>query len=99
LLDIDLLGLEIVGDTSKGIKGSEVTSAHILHVCDVVVDNFKEPASLFGNVLNDVLEGLFVEGLGNAARVDGAHRVVGASGSVTFDSDLHGKTTVEDDRH
>src|SRR5689334_8856690 len=56
LLNVNLLCLEVVGDTSEGVKSAEVTSTDVLHVCNVVVDNLQEPSSLFSDVLNNVLK-------------------------------------------
>ena len=97
LLDINLLRLEVVGDIGERVESAEVTGTDILHVVHVQVDNLKQPAGGFCNILADVLQGLLVECLADARRVDGAHGVIGAAGLVTFDSDLHGKTTVEHD--
>ncbi|GKT61902.1 LOW QUALITY PROTEIN: unnamed protein product [Colletotrichum tofieldiae] len=99
LLNVDLLLLEEVGDAREGVKSPKITGGNVLHVCDVVVDNLKEPASLLGDAVNNELQSLLIEGLGDSAGVDGAHGVVGASGRVTLDSDLHRQTTVEDNRH
>lgn len=63
LLDVDLLGLQVVGNASQGVQSPEVTSADVLHVGNVVVDNFQEPRSLFGNVLDNILKSLLIEGL------------------------------------
>jgi len=68
-----------------------------LHVCDVIVDDLEKPVRLFGDVAADILQGFFVEGLGDTAWVDGAHGVVGATLFVTLDRDLHGQTAIEDD--
>lgn len=76
-----------------------ITSSNVLHVSNVVVDDLQKPASLLGNVLHDVLQGLLVEGLRDTARVDSAHGVVRATLLVTLDGNLHGQTTVEDDGH
>ena len=40
LLNVNLLSLEEVGNTSEGIEGTKITSTHVLHVADVVIDNF-----------------------------------------------------------
>lgn len=95
LLDVDLLGLEVVEDVGEAVEGAEVTSADVLRVLDVQVDNLEEPGGGLGDVLNNVLQGLLGEGLADTRRVDGAHRVVGAALLVTLDGDLHGQTTVE----
>ncbi|KAH0356650.1 hypothetical protein KCU81_g814, partial [Aureobasidium melanogenum] len=42
-LDVDLLYLEVIEDIGKAVKRTEVTSSNVLHVGDVVVDNFQEP--------------------------------------------------------
>ncbi|TFA99144.1 hypothetical protein CCMA1212_009009 [Trichoderma ghanense] len=99
LLHVNLLQLEEVGHSAKRVQGAQVTSTYVLHVGDVVVDNFQQPASLLRNVVDDELKSLLVERLGDAAGVDGAHGVVGAAGGITLDGNLHRQTTVEDDRH
>ena len=95
LLDVDLLGLEVVEDVGEAVEGPEVTSADVLRVLDVQVDNLEKPGGGLGDVLNNVLQGLFGEGLADTRGVDSAHGVVGAALLVTLHSDLHGQTTVE----
>lgn len=97
LLDVDLLGLEVVEDVSEAVEGAQVAGAHVLRVLDVEVDDLEQPGGRLGDVLDDVLQGLLGEGLADARRVDGAHGVVGAAGLVALDGDLHGQTAVEDD--
>ncbi|KAI6759681.1 hypothetical protein HG530_010361 [Fusarium avenaceum] len=99
LFDINLLDLDEVGHTSKSVERTEVTSTHVLHVGNVVVDNLKEPTSLLSNVVDNELESSLVEGLADAAGVDSAHGVVGSASGITLDGNLHGKTSVEHDRH
>ncbi|KAK1253167.1 LOW QUALITY PROTEIN: hypothetical protein MKX08_004354 [Trichoderma sp. CBMAI-0020] len=96
LFNVNLLHLEEVGHSSERVQSAQVTGAHVLHVGNVVVDNLQQPASLFRNLVNDKLKGLFVE---YAAGVDGAHGVVGSTAGVTLDGHLHRQATVEDDRH
>lgn len=83
----------------KGSYETYITSSDVLHVGNVVVDNLQKPASLLGNNLDDVLQSLLVEGLGDTAGVDSAHGVVRATLLITLDGNLHGQTTVEHDRH
>lgn len=97
LLDVDLLGLEVVEDVREAVESAEVTGANVLLVLDVEVDNLQEPCGGLGDVLDNVLQGLLGEGLADTRGVDCAHGVVGATGLVTLDSDLHGQTAVEDD--
>ena len=97
LLDVDLLGLEVVEDVGEAVEGAEVTGADVLLVLDVEVDNLQEPCGSLGDVLDNVLQGLLGKGLADTRGVDSAHGVVGATSLVTLDSDLHGKTAVEDD--
>ncbi|TKW54870.1 hypothetical protein CTA1_24 [Colletotrichum tanaceti] len=99
LLNIDLLLLEEVGNTRQGVKSAQVTGSNILHVGNVVVDNLEQPARLLRDAVNNKLQSLLVERLGDSARVDGAHRVVGSAGRVALDGDLHRQPTVEDNRH
>ncbi|KAF3401859.1 hypothetical protein F1880_009718 [Penicillium rolfsii] len=101
--DVNVLGLEEVQEVGKAVESAElqgftltyITSSDVLHVGNIVVDNLQKPASLLGNDLDDVLQGLLVEGLGDTAGVDGTHGVVGATLLVTLDGNLHGQTTVE----
>jgi len=86
LLNVDLLGLEVVEDVGEAVEGAEVTGADVLRVLDVQVDNLEEPCSSLGDVLDDVLQGLLGEGLADTRRVDGAHGVVGTALLVTLDS-------------
>ena len=73
LLDVDLLGLEVVEDVGEAVEGAEVTGADVLLVLDVEVDDLQEPCGGLGDVLNNVLQGLLGEGLADTRRVDGAH--------------------------
>ena len=96
-LDVDFLRFEIVGDVGEAVEGAQVAGADVLHVGDVVVDDFEQPVGFLGDVLDDVLQRLLVEGFGDPGRVHGAHGVVGAAGGVALDGDLHGQAPVEDD--
>lgn len=86
---------------TEGGKGTTtyISSSDILHVCDVVVDDFKQPASFLGDVFDDVLKGLLGEALADSRRVDSSHAVVGSSLFVTLDSNLHGQATIEHHRN
>lgn len=97
LLDVDLLGLEVVEDVGEAVEGAEVTGTDVLRVLDVQVDDLEEPGGGLGDVLNDVLQGLLGEGLADTRGVDGAHGVVGTALLVTLDSDLHSETAIEHD--
>jgi hypothetical protein len=97
LLDVDLLGLEVVENVGEAVERAEVTGANVLLVLDVQVDDLEEPGGGLGDVLDDILQGLLGEGLADTRRVDGAHGVVGAALLVTLDGDLHGQTAVEHD--
>lgn len=73
LLDVDLLSLEVVQDVGEAVEGPEVTSADVLRVLDVQVDNLEKPGGGLGDVLNNVLQGLFGEGLADTRGVHSAH--------------------------
>ena len=49
------------------------------------------------NILNNILESLFIKRLGNSAGIHRAHGVVGPSSFVTLHGYLHRQTTIEDD--
>lgn len=56
--------LDLCRLAESGVSGGTyISGADVLHVCDVVVDDFQKPLRLLGNVLNHVLQGLLVEGL------------------------------------
>lgn len=76
LLNVDLLSLEVVGHSSKGVKRAEITSADVLHVGNVVIDNLQQPCGLLRNILDDILKSLLVERLRDPAGVDSAHRII-----------------------
>ena len=99
LMDVNLLHLKHVEHIGHAVKRSQIASTDVLHVSDVVVDNLDQPASRLGNVLDNVLQRLLVEGPADAAGIDSTHRIVGSAFLVTFDRDLHCQATVEDDRH
>lgn len=96
LLDVDLLGFEVVKDVGHGVDRAKIAGADVLLVGDVQVDDFEEPARRLRDVLDDVLQGLLVERLADARGVDGGHGVVAAARLVALDGDLHGETAVED---
>src|SRR5689334_14820495 len=62
-LDVDLLHLENIEDVSHRVKSSKITSADVLHVCNVVVDDLNKPSSRFLDILNHILQSLLVKGL------------------------------------
>ena len=97
VVDVEFLGFEVVGDVGEAVEGAEVAGADVLHVSDVVVDDFEQEAGFFGNVFDDVLQRLLVEGLGDSRWVHGTHAVVGTPLFVALDGDLHREAAVEYD--
>ena len=97
LLDVDFLRFQVVRYAGEGVESAQVTGTHVLHVGDVVVDDFEQPGRFLGYVFYDILERLLVEGFADSGGVHCAHAVVGASVGVALDGYLHGETTVEND--
>ncbi len=54
-LNVDFLGLDVIGDVGEAVESAKITGANVLHVGDVVIDDLEEPFGFFGDVFDDVL--------------------------------------------
>ncbi|RUP46911.1 LOW QUALITY PROTEIN: hypothetical protein BC936DRAFT_146379 [Jimgerdemannia flammicorona] len=93
LLQINLGDLEHVG---QSVQVGQFTSGDVLPILHVVVNDFQEAVALAGDGIDDIPKSTVVERLGDTARVDSDHTIVGSAKGIALDSGLHGHTAVED---